>query len=545
VHRFEGSLKEQLAQFNRVTGGAEMVPTWALGLWMSSNNWDRDAIVRREVETTQTLDIPATVIVLEQWSDEQTFYMWNDSRLLKSDATAELYYQDFEFPEWGRWPDPRGLIEHLNRQGLKTLLWQIPILRSGSGLIFGAETIAADEKTAIESAYLVKNADGSPYRILEGWFTDCYLCDFTDPEACDWWFGRRQHLLDIGVAGFKTDGGEMVFGKDLRFANGLMGYEMRNLYPNQYVSAYYDFVRENQGITFSRAGYTGLAKFPAHWAGDENSTWEAFRNSLVAGLNAGLSGMIFWGWDLAGFSGDIPTAELFIRSTQMATFCPIMQYHAESKGEFNQDRTPWNIAERTGHPEVIDHFRFYANLRMNLLPYLYDQSLKAVAQHGPLMKAMILEYPDYPEFADVSDQYLFGESLLVAPVLEAEVRERTVLLPPGKWVDFWTHHVYDCAELSAIRAPAALDKIPVFIRANSALLLNVGVTGVPGESIGNDLTRYTQVKVLVVTESEFSTAITDHLGNRVSVKCAADGAKNYHVQVSGLPEPYQVEVIEI
>jgi alpha-glucosidase (family GH31 glycosyl hydrolase) len=570
VHRFEGNLKEQLSQFNKetlikdrrqiggeyarhrfnqrflqATGDAEMVPVWALGLWMSSHNWDRDSIVRRQVEIAQTLDIPATVIVFEQWSDEQTFYMWNDSRLLKSDTTGELEYQDFEFPEWSRWPDPAGLIEHLNQQGLKTLLWQIPILRSADGLISGGETVAADEKTAIESGYLVKNADGSPYRIPEGWFTDCYLCDFTNQEACDWWFERRRHLLETGVAGFKTDGGEMVFGKDLQFAGGLTGHEMRNLYPNRYVGAYYDFVRENQGITFSRAGYTGLAKFPAHWAGDENSTWEAYRNSLVAGLNAGLSGMVFWGWDLAGFSGDIPTAELFIRATQMAAFCPIMQYHAESKGEFNQDRTPWNIAERTGHPEVIEHFRFYANLRMNLLPYIYDQSLKAIEQHGPLMKAMILEYPDEPEFADVSDQYLFGEALLVAPVLEAAAGERTVLLPPGKWLDFWTHHVYPCAELSTVTATAALNRIPVFIKANSALLLNVGETDALGESIGNDVTRYTKARLLVVAESEFSTTIKDYLGNRISVTCTADGAMKYKVQVSGLPEPYEVEVIEV
>jgi alpha-glucosidase (family GH31 glycosyl hydrolase) len=259
--------------------------------------------------------------------------------------------------------------------------------------------------------------------------------------------------------------------------------------------------------------------------------------------------MIFWGWDIAGFSGDIPTAELFIRSAQMATFCPIMQYHAESKAEFNQDRTPWNIAERTDHPEVIDHFRFYANLRMNLLPYIYDQSLKAVEQRQPLMKAMILEYPDCPEFADVSDQYLFGEALVVAPVLEAEISERTVLLPPGKWVDFWTHRVYSCAELSTVTASATLNKIPVFIRANSALLLNVGMFDALGESIGNDLTRYAKAKLLVVAESEFSTVINDYLGNSVSVKCAVDGCDadeaKYQVQVSGLPEPYKVEVIEI
>ena len=115
-------------------------------------------------------------------------------------------------------------------------------------------------------------------------------------------------------------------------------------------------------MTFSRAGYMGAQNFPAHWAGDERSTFDAFKRSLAAGITSGMSGIPFWGWELAGFTGDIPTAELYVRSAAMAAFCPIMQYHAESKGEFNQDRTPWNIAERTNQKIAIEGYRFYANV---------------------------------------------------------------------------------------------------------------------------------------------------------------------------------------
>jgi alpha-glucosidase (family GH31 glycosyl hydrolase) len=86
--------------------------------------------------------------------------------------------------------------------------------------------------------------------------------------------------------------------------------------------------RSGDALTFSRAGHTGAGRFPAHWAGDENSTWEAFRRSIVAGLTAGLSGVIVWGWDLAGFSDDLPSTELYLRSAAMAAFCPIMQYRS-------------------------------------------------------------------------------------------------------------------------------------------------------------------------------------------------------------------------
>lgn len=153
----------------------------------------------------------------------------------------------------------------------------------------------------------------------------------------------------------------MVYGADVTFSDGSTGRNMRNNYPKEYIKAYYEFAQQNKGITFSRSGYTGAQTYPAHWAGDERSTFEAFKRQLIAGINSGMSGVLFWGWDLGGFNGDIPSAELFMRATSMATFCPIMQYHAESKGEFNQDRTPWNIAERTNTPKVIDVYRFFAN----------------------------------------------------------------------------------------------------------------------------------------------------------------------------------------
>lgn len=187
---------------------------------------------------------------------------------------------------------------------------------------------------------------------------------------------KRQYLVDeVEIDGFKTDGGEFVFGDDVQFSDGRTGKEMRNAYPNLYIGEHYRYINEKRdGIVFSRAGFTGAAQMPAHWAGDEKSTFAAFQRNLCAGLNAGISGVPFWGWDLAGFSGEIPSAELYARSASMAAFCPIMQYHAESKAEFNQDRTPWNIAERRNAPWVIDVYRYYAKLRMAMLPYIAEEA---------------------------------------------------------------------------------------------------------------------------------------------------------------------------
>ncbi len=478
-----GSIQEQVRTINQKNAIAEMVPRWVLGPWMSSNNWDSEAEVRAQVELTKKHGIPATVMVIEAWSDEATFYIFNDAIYEEKKDGGILAYDDFAFPEWGRWPDPKGLVNYLHKNDLKCMLWQIPVIKQITSLQHRQKMM--DEAHFIKQGFCVKNADGSPYRIPEGWFKDSLLMDFSNEEAKKWWFAQRQYLIDdLKVDGFKTDGGEFVFGYDLQFADGRTGREMRNAYPNDYVESYYQFAQQNQGITFSRAGYTGAQRFPAHWAGDERSTFGAFRRSLLAGLSAGLSGVIFWGWDLGGFSGDVPTAELFIRSTQMAAFCPIMQYHAESKAELNQDRTPWNIAERSGNDRAISVYRYFANLRMSLLPYIEEESKVAVATGEPLMRPLVLDYEDDPNTHEIWDEYLFGRSLLVAPIVEEGARSRSVYLPKGRWLELFDDRWYEGGQWIDVKVP--LERIPVFVKENTVLRLNMPESLILGDPMPSD-----------------------------------------------------------
>lgn len=337
----------------------------------------------------------------------------------------------------------------------------------------------------------------------EGWFKDSLLLDFSNEEAVKWWFNKRNYLVeDIKIDGFKTDGGEFIFGQGLKVSDGRTGEQLRNDYPNDYISAYYNFINEanpDGGMTFSRAGFTGAQNFPAHWAGDERSNFGAFERSLYAGLSSGISGIPFWGWDLGGFSGDIPTAELFIRATQMATFCPIMQYHAESKAEFNQDRTPWNIAERTGDIRALDYYRYYANLRMNLIPYIYDEALKTSETGIPLMKAMVIDYYEDDKTHLLDTQYMFGDALLVAPIIKEGDTSRKIYFPTGKWYNFFTNEVFEEEEYSEVTAQ--LKEIPVFIKNNSVIPLNLNQEFALGENVGNDITNYNNLSFLIVGEN--------------------------------------------
>nr|WP_312855520.1 TIM-barrel domain-containing protein [Litoribacterium kuwaitense] len=260
LHFYFGDFQGQLQQYTEQTGKPTMLPAWALGPWMSSNNWDRQSIVEQEVEATKQHDIPATVIVLEQWSDEATYYMFNDATYELKEPGYVHSYDEMTFPSWGRWPDPKKMVASLHADNLKLILWQIPIQKYLNKQTHPLKD--QDESYMIKNGYVVKNKDGSPYRIPENWFTNSLLMDFSHPEGREWWFAKRQYLLDLGVDGFKTDGGEFVFGKNVQFANGQTGSEMRNQYPNDYVEAYYRFAQQNHGMTFSRAGYTGAQNFP-------------------------------------------------------------------------------------------------------------------------------------------------------------------------------------------------------------------------------------------------------------------------------------------
>ncbi|MBX3092261.1 MAG: glycoside hydrolase family 31 protein, partial [Cryobacterium sp.] len=205
----------------------------------------------------------------------------------------------------------------------------------------------------------------------------------------------------------------------------------------------------------------------AFWAGDENSTWEAFRWSLNAGISAASCGIVYWGWDFGGFSGDVPDGELYLRSAQAAAFVPIMQYHAEFNHHRvpSHDRTPWNIAERNDDSRVLPIFRTFAKLRERLIPYLAEQASATVESSAPLMRALFFEHPRDEEAWNRPRQWLLGDDLLVSPVTEPGVHSWDTYLPAGDWVDAWTGEKYSGGRV--VSRPVPLDVIPVYVRAPS------------------------------------------------------------------------------
>lgn len=458
-------------------------PDWAFGLWMSSNEWNTQARVEREVALHHEHGIPATVLVIEAWSDESTFYIWNGARYTPRGGDWAPRLADFRFPADGPWPDPRGMAEALRAAGIRLILWQIPALKRTEE---PHPQHDADCAHARDSGFVLRDGD-APYRNPAFWFNGAMIPDFTSAAATGWWMQKRAYLLDeLGVAGFKTDGGEHLQGRGISAGDGRRGDELVNAYPNLYIGAYHRFAAERRGgdaLTFSRAGHTGAGAFPAHWAGDENSTWEAFRRSIVAGLSAGVSGVPFWGWDIAGFSEALPTAELYLRAMAMAAFCPIMQYHSEytAPGQPSKDRTPWRIQEHSGDARVIPLARHFARLRMALLPYLAREAAHSAASGEPMLRALLLDHPDDAECWRIADQYRLGRDLLVAPVVQEGAGGRRLYLPRGDWFELWGGAAMGGGRWLEVDAP--LDQIPVFVRAGAVLPLRLG----PGQRLGDDV----------------------------------------------------------
>lgn len=512
-----GTPADIVSQFVDMTGAPALPPRWTFGPWVSANRWNKQSDVEEQMAKLQETGYPATVLVIEAWSDEATFYIWNGAKYEGKDGADPFGEADFSFRD--PWPDPKGMIESLHQQGIRLVLWQIPALKElEPGQVCAQHD--ADDAYALSQELVVTNADGSPYRIPKQWFIGAHVPDFSNPKTRAWWMEKRRYLLEMGVDGFKTDGGEFIHDLSVRFHNGHDGERMRNRYVADYEETYTAAIGPERTL-FSRAGYLGAQSCPIHWAGDQASTFEEMRAALGAGLSLGLSGVPFWSFDIGGFAGDMPSAELYLRSTAMAAFVPVMQWHSEPLGgQFGgvetglvNDRSPWNIALHAGDESVLAVARFYARLRMNLLPELLRQAKISVNERRPMMRHLVYEYPADERAQRCHDQFMLGD-LLVAPVLSEGANGREVYLPAGRWYSFLNGETLEGG--SVVHAAASRDQIPVYLRTPGAVALNLPQDLRLGGDVGNAVDAPRNLVIAVSGEADY--AFADEFGNSVKLR---------------------------
>lgn len=467
IKAYVGTASSILGQYMSEFDLPKAPPTWIYKLWASSNEWNTQARVEKEIEASATHGIDLGVIVIEAWSDESTFTVFRDAQYTPNDGSKGLRADEITYPEDGAWPDPQKMIDDLHAKDMKLILWQIPVIKDQGE---PGSQVGAMWNHAIENNLVIKNANGDPYQVNSFWFHDALMPDLTDANVRKWWADLHEYLVTgMGVDGFKTDGGEHAWGADLRYLDGRSGLEKNNLFPVAYAQTFHELFQsaKKEGITFSRAGFAGSTSYPTFWAGDEDSTWDAYRASVRAGITASASGIFFWGWDIGGFSGELPTTELYLRGTSMATFCPIMQFHSEFNHhrQPSNDRSPWNIAEQNGDPEVISIFRKFNTIRKTLIPYLAEEGEIAIKTGRPLMAGLFFDYGGDRQIWNAPYQYMLGRYLLVAPVMEPGVNHLKVYLPEGEWIDFWDKNHFAGSQWIEVATP--LDRIPVFIKADA------------------------------------------------------------------------------
>ena len=467
---FAGTPEEMVREYMGLFGPAALPPEWVFGVWASANRWNCQKDVEALLEKLKRYDFPASVVVLEAWSDEATFYIWNGAKYTPVPDGKALSERNFDF-SGSPWPDPRGMIERLHQAGLRLLLWQVPVYKKQGEDELPNRQNDLDRTDAAERNLCVTLPDGSPYTIPEGnWFAGSMVPDFTNPATVESWFAKRRYLLDMGVDGFKTDGGEFIHCADACFHDGTTGREGMNRYCRDYTERYRDFAGPER-VIFSRAGFSGQHTVPCHWAGDQQSQNRELAGVLQAGLSAAASGILFWGFDLGGFAGPLPSLDLYRRATQMACFCPIMQWHSEPDGgQFrelmpgetgNNERSPWNMAERYGAPEFLDEMRYWHKLREKLRPYLWRTARDCIRDSKPMLRPLAYVWPEDPAAVKCEDAYLLGDDLLVAPLLEENAEFREVYLPEGVWYDFFTGVAYQGGRTVTAGGNG---KLPVFTR---------------------------------------------------------------------------------
>jgi len=393
-----GSPERILFNYRSLTGFPPDLPLWSYGMWMSRMTYFSEEEVRTVARRLREEDFPCDVIHLDTgWFEKEWVCDWKFSS--------------------ERFPDPARFMREMKGQGFRITLWQKPDIGKGNRLLEEAEKRGYLGKRREDAS--VTGSDLSQQRVGGH-------IDFSNPEAVSWYQGMLRELLEAGAAVIKTDFGEEISNADYRIPQE----RLHNLYGLLYQGAAFAVTKETtgDGIVWARSGWAGSQRYPVHWGGDAESSFDGMAGSLRGGLHLGLSGFAYWSHDVPGFHSFTharPLSDLYVRWTQFGVFSSHLRYHGCGA------REPYE------YPDVADIVRKWLRLRYALIPYIVEQARKSVASGMPVLRALLLHHPRDPVAWRIDDQYYFGDDFLVSPVMNAS-GVRDIYLPEGVWVSFWS-----------------------------------------------------------------------------------------------------------
>lgn len=440
--------------YYEVTGYPRLPARWALGPWVWRDENKDQAEVESDLDTIRTLDLAATGL----WVDRPY-------------ATGVNTF-DFNAPQF---PDAQAMIGKAHALGFRMALWHTPYL---------------DEKDPALNTLVSEAKAGGYYPTESGlslnkWGTPI---DFTNTQAYAFWQNKINTYTAMGIEGYKLDYGEdivpgLTSGRNTWiFSDGSDERTMHRGYTLLYHQVYAETLPPEGGFLLCRAGKYGDQKNgPLIWPGDLDADFSKHGESrtdsggdsyvavgglpasVIAGLSLGPSGFPFFGSDTGGYRHSPPNKETFVRWFEQTALSTVMQIGTSA------NNVAWEFSAETGFDqESLDWYRIYTRLHLRLFPYEWSYAQRLLGDGRPIQRALGLAYPELQSHPN--DIYLFGDSLLVAPVVEAGKTSREVLFPKGKWVNYWTGaSIQGQPEGHTEVVDAPLGILPLFLAAGGLL----------------------------------------------------------------------------
>lgn len=434
-----------------VTGTVPMMPEYGLGFWQCKLRYQTQDEILRIAREYKERGLPIDVIVVD-------FFHWPHEGDWKFD------------PEY--WPDPKKMVAELKNMGIELMVSIWPTVEEKS------ENFEEMRRRGL----LVRTESGVPTQMQFVSSTRFY--DATNPEARKFlWEKVRENYWKYGIRVFWLDEAEPEFStydyENYRYCLGPV-LQVGNIYPELHAKAFYDGMREagqKEIVNLLRCAWAGSQRYGALvWSGDIKSNFESLRNQVRSGLNMAIAGIPWWTTDIGGFYGGNPNDEKFreciIRWFEWGAFCPVFRMHGDRDPHGRKplgtsgggmlasggDNEVWSFGER-----AYGIFKKYMLLREKLRPYI-RKAMKAAHEKGtPPMRPLFYDFSRDQKAWDIGDEYMFGDSILVAPVLFEGAGSRDVYLPENaRWLEYHTGKIYRGGQ--TVTADAPLDVIPFFIR---------------------------------------------------------------------------------
>ena len=432
-----GSLAGATAGYLALTGRQELPPFWTLGYITSKYGYHNQAEALGAIDSLKTRGYPVDGMVLDlYWYGVET-----DMGRLAWDPK--------------QWPDHRAMIDSLKAQGVKLVTISQPF--------FNKKGAIDNYNYLVENGLTVRDENGDNHDVTL-WIGDSGMIDVSNPEARQWYWDHYKSLTDDGITGWWGDLGEPEqHPSTIRHANGMTADQYHNVYGNEWSRIIYEGFKENYPdrrlMLMMRGGTAGLQRYSVFpWSGDVGRSWQGLQAQVPIMLNSGLSGLAYMSSDIGGFAVNpaSPTdPELYVRWLQMGSFTPTLRTHAQLKPE------PYH------YPAQEPIIKKYIGMRYEWLPYNYTLAFENASYGYPLVRPLNFRGDNPGEkYADVRDEYLWGDNVLVAPVMTKGARSRKVLFPAGTWIDLNNPSLtYKGGTTATVKAP--LDVMPMFVRQGS------------------------------------------------------------------------------